>query len=67
MFRFKIFEHYLYLYFLMKLFKTFAIQIYGVTVTVICVQLIFTETYDKDYRNQSSIQNVSGWSLMNKS
>lgn len=51
----------------MKLFKTFAIQIYGVTVTVICVQLIFTETYDKDYRNQSSIQNVSGWSLMNKS
>lgn len=57
----------MYLYFLMKLFKTFAIQIYGVTVTVIYVQLICTETYDKDYRNQSSIQNVSGWSLMNES
>lgn len=51
----------------MKLFKTFAIQIYGVTVTVIYVQLICTETYDKDYRNLSSIQNVSGWSLMNES
>lgn len=67
MFRFKILEHYLYLFFLLKLFKTFAIQIYGVTVTVIYVQLICTETYDKDYRNQSSIQNVSGWSFMNES
>ena len=57
----------MYLFFLMKLFKTFAIQIYGVTVTVIYVQLICTETYDKDYRNLSSIQNVSGWSLMNES
>lgn len=67
MFRFKILEHYLYLFFLLKLFETFAIQIYGVTVTVIYVQLICTETYDKDYRNQSSIQNVSGWSLINES